>query len=584
MRIEDTKGWRAGLRPPEPRFFLCLLAAVLFFVSGCMTNFGEWPADTSSETPTDGDGDSDRGVDGDADADIDSDGDTDSDIDGDVDGDADIDADIDGDADVDGDFDRDGDDDLDEDLEGDIEHEAPFVTGLDGTSSARAPTRWTTDQDEAWEESTALATGRFEASHRVSNDDRLLVITGTGLVVDSDPEGTTVEAAALEGPLRFRFEVVEATASRLRVRFPDGLTREHATGFLGLTVSTPAGRDEVLMYLFPGEPGEAGVPGATALACFAGSCDLDGDLTVEGQVSAVNGDLSDGIEVTGEGAFGSVTVDELTVEISTDLPDCPPGYQRDASRADIVLCQRELDDGLHDEVVRVGDIWVDRYEASVWETVDCSGTHYGGVDENWDDVAVEFPQTGQLTTPLFACSIRGVMPSRWLTWFQAQAACAASGKHLITNAEWQAAVAGTHDPGVSGDDGTCLTFGEGARVAGNAGETPGGAGSCISYWGVEDMIGNLFEWTSDWYGQDGDGDVGAQPEVYFGDGFSSVDAAEVRHLHAYFPPAGVRGGAYMVDTRAGAFAFDVEYSPAGWTGSFGFRCAMNYRPQDAGGE
>lgn len=39
----------------------------------------------------------------------------------------------------------------------------------------------------------------------------------------------------------------------------------------------------------------------------------------------------------------------------------------------------------------------------------------------------------------------------------------------------------------------------GPRVTAQAGATPGGTDSCISGWGAEDMIGNLWKWTADWF-------------------------------------------------------------------------------------
>jgi formylglycine-generating enzyme required for sulfatase activity len=53
---------------------------------------------------------------------------------------------------------------------------------------------------------------------------------------------------------------------------------------------------------------------------------------------------------------------------------------------------------------------------------------------------------------IYAVSCRGD-PSRNITWFQAQEACASSGKRLPTSAEWQVGADGTPDPraGQSGD-------------------------------------------------------------------------------------------------------------------------------------
>ena len=160
-------------------------------------------------------------------------------------------------------------------------------------------------------------------------------------------------------------------------------------------------------------------------------------------------------------------------------------------------------------MVRVGAFWIDRYEAvlgsndfysnydsSPAEIATCNGsaTPYvsGPGADPPDPYPISFPANGNWTTKAYACSIAGRYPSRRMTWFQAQQACTAAGKRLCTNAEWQAAVAGTPDPGPSdGQDGACVTEAPGPRIN-------GGATLCRSNYGAEDMIGNLIEWVSDW--------------------------------------------------------------------------------------
>ncbi len=249
---------------------------------------------------------------------------------------------------------------------------------------------------------------------------------------------------------------------------------------------------------------------------------------------------------------------------------CPQGYVHNEEEEDFVLCQRTIDDGGVDEMVRVGDIWVDRYEATVWANANCTGTQYGDTDD-WASVEASFPFHGNFSDRLFACSVVGETPSAYLTWFQAQAACAASGKRLLTNAEWQAAAEGTADPGTSsGDGGTCVTR------AGSVRETGGGT-HCVSNWGVEDMIGNLWEMTSDWYGQGADGSVVDLPVAYNGDGMWAVDPAEVQGPFATgFPPVGQRGDCFTSGTQAGVFAFNLEWAPSGGNRGLGFRCARGF--------
>jgi hypothetical protein len=110
-----------------------------------------------------------------------------------------------------------------------------------------------------------------------------------------------------------------------------------------------------------------------------------------------------------------------------------------------------------------GTVCVDKYEASVWETTNAklvakiragtatlidlisAGAQQRGV--LGDDYGPECPATGNGCTNVYAVSIAGVVPSRFLTWFQAVAAARNSGKRLAASAEWQAAALGTPDPG-----------------------------------------------------------------------------------------------------------------------------------------
>src|SRR5262249_8692811 len=99
---------------------------------------------------------------------------------------------------------------------------------------------------------------------------------------------------------------------------------------------------------------------------------------------------------------------------------------------------------------------------------------------------------GESCADLYAVSLLSRGPSAFVTWFQAQEACANSGKRLPTSAEWQVAANGAPDPGP--DDGgadcnTChfpVVVGTGARRR------------CVSARGAFDMVGNHEEWTADW--------------------------------------------------------------------------------------
>jgi formylglycine-generating enzyme required for sulfatase activity len=324
----------------------------------------------------------------------------------------------------------------------------------------------------------------------------------------------------------------------------------------------------------PGVPGTPGAPGATTAT-------LDG-----GAVS-----LQNVVDLVAAQQKAIAELEAQVKALQNGNPDCPSDYTPvDISvPTSLKVCVKGLD-----EVVKVGTggsaFWIDRYEASVWTTFDGM---QGGVQKfapNDDTDATQFPKNGQILVKRYALSVKDKIPAVNITWFQALETCAASGKRLPTLQEWQRAVRGTFDPGANDgntnkrcntmtlpDKATRLT---GRALAANA------ATSCVSDWGAEDMIGNVWEWTADW--QAGlSADAGAAPSTtwpdlpggdFHKDGVNGIsgsvyvasDLAPVSDL----PAAAIRGGGVWSGVGAGAFALDLRLSPTSSDWDQGFRCAL----------
>jgi sulfatase-modifying factor enzyme 1 len=240
----------------------------------------------------------------------------------------------------------------------------------------------------------------------------------------------------------------------------------------------------------------------------------------------------------------------------------------------------------NDVMVKVGPICVDRYEASVWSQPDGTGISYP--QARTMRFPATFPETGNWTVPLYAVSKPNAGSTTFITWFQAQQACALSGKRLLTNAEWQMAAAGTPDPGINGDGVTsCNTNSPGAVPSGSI-------SNCVSNWGVMDMVGNAGEWVADWIQGPGVS-AGAVLNFWNPDAFVRANAVYgndvISGINDGFynrapqngdpPPAAVnpfpsaieRGGDWTGGDGDGVFRMDAAANPASMNNSLGFRCA-----------
>jgi len=239
--------------------------------------------------------------------------------------------------------------------------------------------------------------------------------------------------------------------------------------------------------------------------------------------------------------------------------------------------------------VALGSICVDAHEASVWQIppsnaellklvqtgratlADLTGggaTEVSPTSRCSPAFPTTFPPTGNWTSPLFAVSVPGVLPAGCVTWFQAEQACALSGKRLLTNQEWQSAAAGTPDPGTD-DGGTDCNIG-GLSMPVNTGSRA----KCKSSWGVFDMVGNVEEWVADWVPQS----TACPGWDTFSDDQMCLAGASTT---ATGPGALVRGGTFNRGFAApGVFSLNpsstttqLGNSPADERPGLGFRCA-----------
>ena len=156
-------------------------------------------------------------------------------------------------------------------------------------------------------------------------------------------------------------------------------------------------------------------------------------------------------------------------------------------------CDGFVDEDAPDEMDEVFDgvasYWIYRYEAS---RPDASAGGHGNAAHR-------------------SCSKPGVLPWRTVTHDEASAACAAAGKRLCTESEWQLACGG--DTGLAFPYGNvydadacngrdvdfdcAMPDSDQVGATGRAyGCPPPAVSECISPWGAFDMSGNLREWTA----------------------------------------------------------------------------------------
>ena len=242
--------------------------------------------------------------------------------------------------------------------------------------------------------------------------------------------------------------------------------------------------------------------------------------------------------------------------------------------------------------VESGNICVDRYEDSIWETTNPLAIqlietgqvvnaqqliNLGAVQRgvNGNDYGAACPDNGAGCKTLYAVPLPRVKPSMFMNWFQAAAVCRNAGKRLLTNAEWQAAALGTPDPGASDNMTTECNVGTSGQVA-----LTGSRGQCVSDVHAHDMAGNVAEFVADWGAVSTMGNNWSVWSANFGGDSSIVGVTTAANPLAGLPAATLRGGGFAIGSAgygalAGVYAIDQNGLPAsqgGPQGGVGVRC------------
>lgn len=162
-------------------------------------------------------------------------------------------------------------------------------------------------------------------------------------------------------------------------------------------------------------------------------------------------------------------------------------------------------------------------------------------------------------------------PVSSVSWFAARAYCAWVGKRLPTEAEWEyAARAGTTTPYWWGWD-----FDETRARANAVGTAPVRQVLHQNAWGLFDMLGNVWEWTStefrDYPYRDDDG---RESEV----GDSGPNAESETHDASEGAPQRVlRGGSWYCDPEDLRCAVRGSGEPGDYPDGIGFRCVQDQK-------
>ncbi len=144
----------------------------------------------------------------------------------------------------------------------------------------------------------------------------------------------------------------------------------------------------------------------------------------------------------------------------------------------------------------IPNLWIDSYETVVSSKEDCTGPFYG---QNADDYPQEWtPGEYGGGVNLYSCSLPGVIPSGWLSWYRAKRACEAQGKKLCEPGEWSIAcnqaTSDVYPYGMVFVEGACNDAWHSFKTGVEHVLPTGSSEGCTSAGLLFDASGNLAEW------------------------------------------------------------------------------------------
>ncbi len=175
-------------------------------------------------------------------------------------------------------------------------------------------------------------------------------------------------------------------------------------------------------------------------------------------------------------------------------------------------------------------------------------------------------------------SQKDATPWRFINLSQAQRACAAAGKRLLSNSEWYRAALGTNP-----DTSDCFLHG------GGVGPRVSSESTCKSTAGAYDMVGNVWEWV-DAQSSSGNYDTRKLPDTGYVSGVDAngialstkAEGGDSVYGEDYFWQSGdgtkgmIRGGYYDSEKDGGLYALNAAVDLGFGSAGVGFRCVRDY--------